>query len=440
MRMKKTLFAVSIAAFISISGASGQTGEEPIPSKTLLSQAAGQDAAKQDAALRYIGVKKPSDLPDMVADFLLSDSEQAEKQRAIAILQRYPQQTAMKAYLRVLDKTSSFVVKKQLIDLLGKTNDRAIVVPVSKELSSPFSSVRESAILALREIGDDRMFPAIFAMSENKDPVYRIYALEALYHLYDLRLFSIVQTLIGDENKAVRLLAIKCAERNALDKLLPAIRSIALGDSNNEVRMQAVSTIGKMNDTAGLYVLLKLCGADDRELRLSVAKILSRFKARQSAYTISEQLGIETDNEIKNVLLDTLIDMRETGGYKGFEKMLSDQTLSIRIRAVSGLGIVGGPKAVTLLFRAVKDQDYRVRAESCGALGGFRDKGVVQTLVSVVKEDPERYVRLAALYSIDRLREKSAIIPLFEQYAVEKDQVFKMKLFDITRGMIQYSI
>lgn len=438
--MKHIFFAVSIAAFIWSSAARAQTAEEPIPSKTLLSHAAGQDAARQDAALRYIAVKKPADLPDMVGDFLLSDSEQAEKQRAIAVLQRYPQQTAMRVYLRVLDKTSSFMVKKQLIDLLGKTNDRGIVIPVSKELSSPFSTVRESAILALRELGDDRMFPAIFAMSENKDPVYRIYALEALYYLYDLRLFSIVQTLISDENKAVRLLAIKCAERNALDKLLPSIRTIALGDSNNEVRMQAVSTIGKMNDTAGLYVLLKLCSAEDRDLRLSVAKILSRFKARQSAYTISEQLGVETDNEIKNVFLDTLIDMREAGGYRGFEKMLSDQTLSLRIRAVYGLGIVGGPKAVQLLFKAVKDQDYRVRAESCGALGGFKDRSVVQALSSVVKEDPERYVRLAALYSIDRLREKSAIIPLFDQYAVEKDQVFKMKLFEITRGMIQYSI
>ena len=437
IEMKKAVFFVSLFFAGLCFDAQAQT-DDIIPSGTLLSQAAAAD--KHDAALKYISVRKPADLPEMVGDFLLSGSDQAEKERVIVILQKYPHQVAMKVYLRVLDKTASFMVKKQLIDFLGRTGDRGIVIPVSKELSSPFSAVRESAILALKELGDDRMFPAIFAMSENKDPVYRIYALESLYHLYDLRLFSIVQKLIADENKAVRLLAVKCVERNSLDKLLPVIRSLALSDPNDEVRLQAVVTIGKMNDAGGLNVLLKLCSAENRDLRFTTVKVLSKFRNRQAAYVMSEQLAAENDNEIKMLILDSLIDMRDAGGYRGMEKMLSDQVVSLRVRAAYGLGLIGGQKGLQILFKSVKDSDYRVRAESCNSLGNFKDKGVAQTLNGVVKGDADRFVRLAALYSLDRLREKSAIIPLFDQYAVEKDPVFKMKLFEITRVLIQYSI
>ena len=438
--MKKVHFLILCLFAATLFLPSPARPDDVIPSDTLLSSVAGADNEKHDAALKYISAKKPIDLPEMVGDFLLSGSDQVEKERVIVILQKYPHQTAMKVYLRVLDKTSSFMVKKQLIDFLGRTNDRGIVIPVSKELSSPFSAVRESAILALKELGDDRMFPAIFTMSENKDPVYRIYALESLYHLYDLRLFSIVQKLISDENKAVRLLAIRCVERNGLDKLLPVIRNIALSDPNDEVRLQAVTTIGKMNDVGALNVLLRLCSAQNRDLRFTTVKVLSRFKNRQAAYAMSEQLAVETDSEIKGVLLDSLIDMRDAGGYRGMEKILSDPVLTLRIRAAYSLGLVGGTRGLQLLYKSVKDDDYRVRAESCNSLGNFKEKGVVQTLNSVVRNDSDRYVRLAALYSLDRLREKSAIIPLFDQYAVEKDPVFKMKLFEITKVLIQYSI
>jgi HEAT repeat protein len=441
VEMQNTAFLMLLVFFSAVYlPAASQTKDEIISSDALISHITGTDADKRGSALKYIDQKKPSDLPDLVADFLLGQRDLAEKQYVLAALSKYPNHTAMKVYLNVLDKTSSFMIKKQLIDLLGKTNDRAIVVPVSKELSSPFSSVRESAILALRNLGDDRMFPAIFAMSENKDPVFRIYALESLYYLYDLRLFSIIQTLLQDENKAVRLLAVKCAEQNALDKLLPGIRTIALSDSNNEVRIQAVATIGKMNDAGGLYVLLRLCSAEDRGLRLAAARVLAKIKSRQSTYTLSEQLAVETDGEIKFILLDTLIDMRDAGGYRGFEKMLSDPALSLRIRAAWGLGLIGGPKGIQILIKAVKDPEYRVRAEVCNSLGNFRDRSIVIILNSVVKEDTERYVRLAALYSLDRLRDKTAAIPLFDQYSIEKDPVFKMKLFEITRVLIQNSI
>lgn len=426
---------------MAVTALQAQNREETLSNETLISYAAGNDSVKREKAFHYIDTMKPADLPDAVGEYILGRADAEEKIRATEILQHYSRQLSVKIYIHVLEKTSSSVLKKQIIDILGKTNDRSMVIAVSKELASPFFAVRESAILALKELGDDRMFPAIFAMAENKDPVYRVYALESLYYLYDFRLFSIVQSLLQDENKSVRLLAIKCMAKNGLDKLIPNLRTIALSDSNMEVRIEAVTTLGKMNDTAGLSVIIKTCASENRNLRLASAKVLYKFKAKQSAYPASEQLAAETDNEIRTILLDTLIDMRDGGGFKGIEKVLSDESaLTLRIRAAYGLGLIGGPKAVPLLAKSLKDSDYRVRAESGNSLGYFKDRTVMQLLHTAIKDDKERYVRLAALYSLERLRDKASIIPLFDLYSNEKDPVFRMKLFEITRTLIQNMI
>jgi HEAT repeat protein len=427
------IFAASLLA--------AQPKEETISSDSLLSFVSSDDVLKQETAFKYIESKRPADLPDLAASLLLEQGDASSKKRILSVLQKYHHQQVVRIYLHLLEKSSSFMLKIQVIDILGKSNDKSVVVPVSKELESPFSSVRESAILALNEIGDDRMFPSIFKMAESKDPLYRVYALDALYHLYDLRLFSIVQQLLQDENKSVRLRALQCMEKNKLDKLLPIVRNIGLSDPDMEVRIEAVQILGKMNDDGGLYVILKDLTSDNRNLRLSSAKVLGKIKAKQSSYSISEQLAIETDNEIQIILTDSLIDMRDAGGFKGFEKKLSEETpISLKVRIVYGMGLIGGPKSLQVLLKALKDSDFRVRAESCNSLSFYKDRSVASVLTTVMKEDKERYVRLAALYSLERIRDKNVIIPMFDLYSVEKDPVFREKLFDITRLLIQYSI
>ncbi|MGL4368548.1 MAG: HEAT repeat domain-containing protein, partial [Spirochaetota bacterium] len=299
--------------------------QEQLSAESVVSDLIGDDAVKRGAALRYIDEKAPVDIAEALGNILAGGGNPAEKKQALSALQHYPYAKVAAVYPRVLKETQSFIIKKAVIDIMGRSNDRSIVIPVSFELESPFFAVRESAILALREIGDDRMFPVIFRMSASKDPVQRVYALEALNYLYDLRLFSVVQKLLADENKSVRILALQCVEKNYLDKLLPAVRNIALSDENGEARVAAVQTLGKMKDTNSLSVLLKTLTSENRDVRFSSAVVLGQFRLRQSPYYISEQLNAESDNEIKSVLLDTLIEMKENGGYKGFETILSGE-------------------------------------------------------------------------------------------------------------------
>jgi len=46
------------------------------------------------------------------------------------------------------------------------------------------------------------------------------------------------------------------------------------------------------------------------------------------------------------------------------------------------------------------------------------------------------YVRLAALYSLSKIGDRSSMLPLFDQYAVETDPVFREKLRFAVRGFM----
>jgi HEAT repeat protein len=392
-------------------------------------------------AYDYIAKYKPVDVAVKLGESLVVGGDSAEKEMALSLLKLYPFKSVKDIYVKVLEQTRSFVVKKEVITVLGNAGDRSFVIPIAKELESPFSGVREKAIYHLRIIGDDRMYPYIVKLSENKDPVFKVYALDALAYIYDFRLQPVVQALLRDENKSVRLLAIQCVQKNGIDKLYPAIRTMAGSDSDSEVRIEAINAIGKMNDTGALSVLLKTISNESVEVRLSTIQALRKMRMKQSLHAVSDRLAVESDNQIKTVCVDMMIEMRDGGGFRGIEReIMNEEYLPLRIKSVYALGVIGGPRVSGLLIKALADKEYKVRAEACGALSGNKDRTTINALISVIRSDKERYVRLAALYAIEKARDKLSIIPLLDMYSNEKDPVFKFKLYEVTRYLIQASM
>jgi len=392
-------------------------------------------------AYDYIAKYKPVDVAVKLGESLVVGGDSAEKEMALSLLKLYPFKSVKDIYVKVLEQTRSFVVKKEVITVLGNAGDRSFVIPIAKELESPFSGVREKAIYHLRIIGDDRMYPYIVKLSENKDPVFRVYALDALAYIYDFRLQPVVQALLRDENKSVRLLAIQCVQKNGIDKLYPAIRTMAGSDADSEVRIEAINAIGKMNDTGALSVLLKTISNESVEVRLSTIQALRKMRMKQSLHAVSDRLAVESDNQIKTICVDMMIEMRDGGGFRGIEReIMNEEYLPLRIKSVYALGVIGGPRVSGLLIKALADKEYKVRAEACGALSGNKDRTTINALISVIRSDKERYVRLAALYAIEKARDKLSIIPLLDMYSNEKDPVFKFKLYEVTRYLIQASM
>ena len=77
-----------------------------------------------------------------------------------------------------------------------------------------------------------------------------------------------------------------------------------------------------------------------------------------------------------------------------------------------------------------------MRAEACNTLGKFSSRRVVKPLLERVAKDNKRYVRSAALYALKRIDKRKNIKKLFDQFAQEKEPVFKDQLRIVLRSLI----
>ena len=411
---------------------------EQLPPGEIISRLLSGDAEQVNNTYIYISRTKPDDLIQNLSDFLLSGEQASKKSIIIKALKYYPYEKTVPACIDILKKSPSFLVKKEIIDYLSASNDKRIVLPIVEELASPFFAVRESAILALKAVGDDRMYPVMLRMMENENPIYRVYALETLFYIYDMRFYDLLMKMLGDENKSIRYYVLKCVENNRLKDALVNVRKAALNDVSWENRVAAIHILGVLNDDNALYVLLKCLTDENREIRFTAAESLYLLKLRNSAYSLSEQLAIESDNGIKKVIIDTLIELNNAGGYKGLRKVLSDdKNVSMRINSAFALGSIRLRDSIYILLNGLNDSDPKVRAEVCNSLGYYSTKEAVQALLDAINSDPDRYVRTAALYSIKRIGLKYVVLPLFDRYVIEDDPIMKEKLRLTVRSFLQ---
>ena len=411
---------------------------EKLPPGEIISRLLSGDEEQVNNTYIYISRTKPNDLIQNLSDFLLSGEQASKKSIIIKALKYYPFAKTVPACLDILKKSPSFLVKKEIIDYLSASNDKRIVLPIVEELASPFFAVRESAILALKAIGDDRMYPVMLRMMENENPIYRVYALETLFYIYDMRFYDLLMKMLGDENKSIRYYVLKCVENNRLKDALANVRKAALNDVSWENRVAAIHILGVLNDDNALYVLLKCLTEENREIRFTAAESLYLLKLRNSAYSLSEQLAIESDNGIKKVIIDTLIELNNAGGYKGLRKVLSDdKNVSMRINSAFALGSIRLRDSIYILLNGLNDPDPKVRAEVCNSLGYYSTKETVQALLDAINSDPDRYVRTAALYSIKRIGLKHVVLPLFDRYVIEDDPIMKEKLRLTVRSFLK---
>lgn len=393
---------------------------------------------KVDETLAYLSKNKPQGLVSRFSSIILSNDDAGKKEIAIKALRLYPHRETTPYCIEILKKTGSFLIKKEIIDYLASAHDRQAVPLVINELENPFYTVRESAALTLKKIGDDRMFPFILRMMANPNPVYKIYALEAIYYLYDLRFYSHLIDMLKDENKSIRYYVLKCIEVNKLKEALPFVRNSALGDTSWEVRIKAIQILEYLADNASMQVLLNCLRDANREVRYYSSKALYKLQFRASAMPLSLSLFAESDDEIKEYIINTMIAINDAGGYKGIRKiLLQDENYRIRILASYALGRIKSNWSSSILLEGKSDKSKEVRAEICNSLGFYYDNNILKELIAFVNNDPETYVRSAALFSIKKIGMKAAILPLFDRYTAEIDPIFKEQIRFVLRALIR---
>ncbi|MBN2039017.1 MAG: HEAT repeat domain-containing protein [Spirochaetes bacterium] len=389
-------------------------------------------------ALEYISVKKPQGILRDISSEILTSKDSNKKTAVLGIFKYYDYRATIPYCIKILKDSNSFIVKNEIIKYLSDSGSREVVPLIINELSSPFSTLRESAIIALKKIGDDRMFPYILNMMEDENPVFRVYALEAIYHVYDLRFYSHLIEMFKDKNKSIRYYVLRCIERHDLQEALRYVRNTAGDDESWEVRVRAIQVLESMYDKNSMHILLACLKDTHREIRYYSIKALKSLSFKASARPVSYGLYDESEDDIKMLMIDALISLKDAGGYKGLKKIISeDKNYRIRVFSAYSLGIIRKNYSELILLESIGDGTKEVRAEICNSLGYYKKKDVITRLLEVIGNDQERYVRSAALYSVLKIGGKFAISSLFDIYSIEKDPVFKEQVRFVLKKLIK---
>jgi HEAT repeat protein len=431
--------ATSLIFIILLASSSPLFADDSINARLLSGIMSSQEAERLEAG-EYIALNRPVSLIPVLKDIILTSRRDWKRTNALSALKCFPIKDVLPDWLDMLKRTKSVPLKKEIIDFISTSGDRSIVAHLVEELKNPHHVVRESAILGLKRIGDDRMLPYILNFSRDPNPIYRVYALQAFYFVYDRRINDILMELIKDENKSVRYFTLRCIENHKLTDYLANIRNLALNDPEWEVRVKSINMLHSFNDRESLYVILQCLSDKNREIRYASASALLEFINPGAAFQISTQLDLETDDQIKDMLLEMMLMVKNTGGLRGFERvLLHDSNMKLRVKAAYALGEIGDPTAVPLLIQALEAaQDYLVKSELCNSIGNFRGQpGSAQRVIQALAASNTQYLRLASLYAIDRLQDRSITPQLFTVFSGEKDPVVREKLRELIQLFLE---
>jgi HEAT repeat protein len=388
----------------------------------------------------YPAEKNPKEEISEIIHGILYENNREKKFEYKNRLSSYPYDEVGECWVDTLEKTHVPGIQVQIINYLFEYNDKRFVMPVAQQLTSPYIAVRKTAGQVLKKMGDDRLYPVILKMADSPNPVHRIYFIEAMNFLYDRRFYASLINMFRDENKSVRIYVLNCLKENRITESLGLIRNAALGDKNDQVRIAAIVTLGAFRDAGASPVLHMILNDKNRDVRLESVRSLSIIGGAASVHYLSMRLLAEDDNEIKELLVDTLAVLKRASDIRGLEKiLLTDPNAGLRIKSAYVLGFSGSLAALAALLQGLKDSDYRVRAETCNSLGNYRNRQALAGLLEVLGKDETVYVKSASLYAIKRINDRSSLPLLFDMYSGENDPVFKEMLREVVRdGMKRF--
>jgi hypothetical protein len=96
------------------------------------------------------------------------------------------------------------------------------------------------------------------------------------------------------------------------------------------------------------------------------------------------------------VAISTLARIGYQEGVDSIRPYTNNKDIHIRLFASRALAELGQPVDREFLFTELKNPDYIVREEACGALGALKDEEVTHSLQVIAKEDKNEAVRISA--------------------------------------------
>lgn len=199
-------------------------------------------------------------------------------------------------------------------------------------------------------------------------------------------------------NEAVKAIAIigKVAVKPLLN---------ALNDTNQDVVLKAIKTLGLINDSESIKPLMTFISHKDKRIRLEAANSLSRFKNPWVAEYLLASLK-HKDSAIRSTALYALGKLKSPVTVPSLILLLKDKDTAIRSQALYVLSNFRDERVIKPLLSQLQVADTDFRLEVISALGNIRDYRVIEVLIELLK-DKNKNVRQASANSLAQIADTS---------------------------------
>jgi hypothetical protein len=238
--------------------------------------------------------------------------------------------------------------------LLPQSEQRAEVTQVLRRVGADATEVLIQLLCAETNVGHRRVyFNAVTQMTEGTD--------------------LLVHMLGHDEWFVVRNVAELCGEMR-LEAAVPALAR-RLAHLDERVRRAATSALGRIGSANTMEPLRKALQDTSPQVRMQAATSLDGVRARNLVPALARLIEEETHVDVQREMLHAL---GRIGTPEAIETLIlasqpsrglfRKKPLGIRVEAIEGLRLGGGPAAVAALQDLEKDKEESVRAAAGQAL------------------------------------------------------------------------
>ena len=277
---------------------------------------------------------------------------------------------------------------------LGRFQDRRAVEPLMQMLRDPAPLARAAAAEALGQLGDSQAVGWLVRLLRDTEPAVRSRASKSLKQLG--------WQPDSDTERALQLMATGTLRQVAAlgaEAIQPLVELLRNGPPDKQ--LEAVKTLGEMEDRNVIKPLLEALRKSTPALRIAALEALERF-ADPAAYEAVERLLKDHNPGVRSAAVETAAKCDGIRAVPGLIHALRDSSWEVRQAAVKALGTLGEPAAVDGLCQALRDKDRDVREGAAVALGRIGDASGVYSLV-LASLDTESTVRNAATNSLQQI-------------------------------------
>ena len=314
--------------------------------------------------------------------------------------------------------------------ILGYLNDKEAINPLIHLLGDRHEIVQIAAAKALEKLGDDlgnlvyqslagskkirqqlivrndpRAIAPIFRVLKGGQPDFRKEAAKTLSMLSNNRAFELLILSLSDADPNLRE-AVVWALEGSDDERAHANLIRALEDPAPTIREAVAEVLGNKGEKQAVDPLLNALG--------------DRYPyVRQAAATALEKLGEPIGPLINGALKGSKEAIEELQKHKDqrilppFMQALKHGDSTLREKAVTVLGQLGGKESFETLIKSLSDEDPKVRAAVVSSLGNIGDKRAVMPVIKSL-HDPDPGVQNAATWALTKFPDERAFEPLID--------------------------